>query len=133
MFHDFKLKCFLLVDLKLGKLTHQDVGQMDTYVRLYDERIRSGRQPDHQQPWTAMARRPLTEGPKDLTTTGRGPPESQPGAALLYLKTRGAFKLVSQPVSSLTISAPLSPSCRVGTYRRSARYAVHVPPCLKAK
>jgi YhcG PDDEXK nuclease domain len=27
----------LLVDLKLGKLTHQDVGQMDTYVRIYDE------------------------------------------------------------------------------------------------
>jgi hypothetical protein len=80
VFHDFKLKCFLLVDLKLGKLTHQDVGQMDTYVRLYDERIRSGRQPDHQQPWTAKARRPLTEGPKDLTTTGRGPPESQRGS-----------------------------------------------------
>ncbi len=38
VFYNFKLKCFLLVDLKLGKLKHQDVGQMDTYVRLYDER-----------------------------------------------------------------------------------------------
>lgn len=37
VFYNFKLKCFLLVDLKLGKLTHQDVGQMDTYIRLYDE------------------------------------------------------------------------------------------------
>jgi len=37
VFYNFKLKCFLLVDLKLGKLKHQDVGQMDTYVRLYDE------------------------------------------------------------------------------------------------
>ena len=37
MFYNFKLKCFLLVDLKLGKLRHQDIGQMDTYVRLYDE------------------------------------------------------------------------------------------------
>lgn len=37
VFYNFKLKCFLLIDLKLGKLTHQDVGQMDTYVRLYDE------------------------------------------------------------------------------------------------
>ena len=37
VFYNFRLKCFLLVDLKLGKLTHQDVGQMDTYVRLYDE------------------------------------------------------------------------------------------------
>lgn len=38
VFYNFKLKCFLLVDLKLGKLKHQDIGQMDTYVRLYDER-----------------------------------------------------------------------------------------------
>jgi predicted nuclease of restriction endonuclease-like (RecB) superfamily len=37
VFYNFKLKCFLLIDLKLGKLTHQDVGQMDTYVRLYNE------------------------------------------------------------------------------------------------
>ena len=37
VFYNFKLKCFLLVDLKLGRLSHQDIGQMDTYVRLYDE------------------------------------------------------------------------------------------------
>jgi len=37
VFYNFKLKCFLLVDLKLGKLSHQDIGQMDTYVRLYDD------------------------------------------------------------------------------------------------
>lgn len=37
IFYNFKLKCFLLIDLKLGKLTHQDVGQMDTYIRIYDE------------------------------------------------------------------------------------------------
>lgn len=37
VFYNFKLKCFLLVDLKLGRLKHQDIGQMDTYVRLYDE------------------------------------------------------------------------------------------------
>jgi predicted nuclease of restriction endonuclease-like (RecB) superfamily len=36
VFYNFKLKCFLLIDLKLGKLTHQDVGQMDSYVRIYD-------------------------------------------------------------------------------------------------
>ncbi len=36
IFYNFQLKCFLLIDLKLGKLTHQDVGQMDMYVRLYD-------------------------------------------------------------------------------------------------
>ncbi|GIU43749.1 hypothetical protein TUM4438_13370 [Shewanella sairae] len=37
VFYNFKLKCFLLVDLKIGKLSHQDVGQMDTYVRIYDQ------------------------------------------------------------------------------------------------
>jgi predicted nuclease of restriction endonuclease-like (RecB) superfamily len=37
VFYNFKLKCFLLIDLKIGKLTHQDVGQMDTYVRMYDQ------------------------------------------------------------------------------------------------
>jgi len=40
VFYNYKLKCFLLLDLKMGKLTHQDVGQMDTYVRLYDEQFR---------------------------------------------------------------------------------------------
>lgn len=39
-FYNFKLKCFLLVDLKLGKLKHQDIGQMDTYVRLYEEQYK---------------------------------------------------------------------------------------------
>jgi predicted nuclease of restriction endonuclease-like (RecB) superfamily len=37
VFYNYILKCFVLVDLKIGKLTHQDVGQMDMYVRMYDE------------------------------------------------------------------------------------------------
>jgi len=40
VFYNFKLKCFLLIDLKLGKLSHQDVGQMDSYVRMYDKHHR---------------------------------------------------------------------------------------------
>jgi len=36
VFYNFKLKCFLLIDLKLGKLTHQDVGQMDSYISVRD-------------------------------------------------------------------------------------------------
>lgn len=36
VFYNVILKCYLLIDLKLGKLTHQDVGQMDSYVRLFD-------------------------------------------------------------------------------------------------
>lgn len=41
VFYNYLLKCFVLVDLKLNKLTHQDVGQMDMYVRLYEEQKRS--------------------------------------------------------------------------------------------
>jgi len=41
VFYNYKLKCFLLIDLKLGKLTHQDVGQMDTYIRIYDQHRKS--------------------------------------------------------------------------------------------
>jgi len=37
VFYNFILKCFVLIDLKLGKLTHQDIGQMDGYVRMYEE------------------------------------------------------------------------------------------------
>ena len=37
VFYNYLLKCFVLVDLKIGELTHQDIGQMDGYVRLYEE------------------------------------------------------------------------------------------------
>lgn len=40
VFYNFKLKCFLLIDLKIGKLIHQDVGQMDTYVRIFDQYLK---------------------------------------------------------------------------------------------
>jgi len=39
VFYNCILKCYVLVDLKLGRLTHQDVGQMDGYVRLFDDRF----------------------------------------------------------------------------------------------
>lgn len=37
VFYNYILKCFVLIDLKPGRLTHQDIGQMDMYVRMYDE------------------------------------------------------------------------------------------------
>lgn len=40
VFYNFKLKCFLLIDLKIGKLAHQDVGQMDTYIRIFDQHLK---------------------------------------------------------------------------------------------
>lgn len=41
VFYNYILKCFVLVDLKTNKITHQDVGQMDMYIRMYDELKRS--------------------------------------------------------------------------------------------
>ena len=41
VFYNYLLKCFVLIDLKVGKLAHQDVGQMDMYVRVFDELYRS--------------------------------------------------------------------------------------------
>ncbi len=37
VFYNFLLKCFVLFDLKAGELTHQDIGQMDMYVRIMDD------------------------------------------------------------------------------------------------
>lgn len=37
VFYNVVLKCYVLIDLKVGKITHQDVGLMDMYVRMYDE------------------------------------------------------------------------------------------------
>lgn len=41
VFYNYILKCFVLIDLKTGRITHQDVGQMDMYIRMYDELKRS--------------------------------------------------------------------------------------------
>ena len=37
VFYNYILKCFVLIDLKTDRITHQDVGQMDMYIRMYDE------------------------------------------------------------------------------------------------
>ena len=40
VFYNYLLRCFVLIDLKVGKLTHQDIGQMDSYVRMFDAHAR---------------------------------------------------------------------------------------------
>ena len=46
MFYHTVLKCFVLLDLKVGKLTHQDLGQLQLYVNYYDrERLSGGDNP----------------------------------------------------------------------------------------
>lgn len=40
VFYNYILKCFILVDLKVGEITHQDIGQMDMYVRMFDDLIK---------------------------------------------------------------------------------------------
>jgi len=39
VFYNYILKCFVLIDLKTGELTHQDIGQMDMYVRLFEDTV----------------------------------------------------------------------------------------------
>ncbi len=41
VFYNYILKCFVLIDLKLGKLNHQDIGQMDLYVRWFEDNLRT--------------------------------------------------------------------------------------------
>ena len=41
VFYNFILKCFVLIDLKVGKLTYQDIGQMDFYTRYFEVNIRT--------------------------------------------------------------------------------------------
>lgn len=40
IFYNYILKCFLIVDLKAEPLTHQDIGQMDMYIRFFEDNIR---------------------------------------------------------------------------------------------
>lgn len=40
VFYNYLLKCFLVIDLKTTELTHQDIGQMDMYVRYFEDKIR---------------------------------------------------------------------------------------------
>jgi len=40
VFYNYLLRCFVLIDLKVGTLTHQDIGQMDSYVRMFDAHAR---------------------------------------------------------------------------------------------
>lgn len=37
VFYNYLLKCFVVIDIKAGKLTHQDIGQLDMYVRMFDD------------------------------------------------------------------------------------------------
>jgi len=41
VFYNRLLKCFVIIDLKIGKITHQDIGQMQMYINYYDREIKS--------------------------------------------------------------------------------------------
>jgi len=41
VFYNFVLKCFVLIELKTHKITHQDIGQLDMYVRMYDDLMKT--------------------------------------------------------------------------------------------
>ncbi|WP_423899323.1 PDDEXK nuclease domain-containing protein, partial [Capnocytophaga leadbetteri] len=37
VFYNYILKCFVIIELKTDKITHQDIGQLDMYVRMFDD------------------------------------------------------------------------------------------------
>jgi predicted nuclease of restriction endonuclease-like (RecB) superfamily len=41
VFYNFILKCFVLIDLKVGEVTYQDIGQIDFYTRYFEENVRT--------------------------------------------------------------------------------------------
>ena len=41
VFYNCLLKCYVLIDLKMGALTHQDIGQMDMYIRMYEDLVKA--------------------------------------------------------------------------------------------
>ncbi len=41
IFYNRLLKCFVIIDLKIGKVSHQDIGQMQMYVNYYDRKIKN--------------------------------------------------------------------------------------------
>lgn len=41
VFYNYLLKCFVLIDLKVGKLSHKDIGQMDFYVRYWEDNLKT--------------------------------------------------------------------------------------------
>ena len=41
VFYNRLVKCFVIIDLKIGKITHQDIGQMQMYVNYYDREIKT--------------------------------------------------------------------------------------------
>jgi predicted nuclease of restriction endonuclease-like (RecB) superfamily len=101
VFYNCVLKCFLLIDLKMGKLTHQDVGQMDSYVRLYDGLDERGRAP-HVACAAARFRLRSTPGcappppePLPRTTPPRGPPLPFPFPLPLPLPPRARRRRAS--------------------------------------
>ena len=40
VFYNYILKCFLIIDIKTDKLTHKDIGQMDFYVRFFEDQLK---------------------------------------------------------------------------------------------
>lgn len=75
VFYNYILKCFVLIDLKIGKLSHGDIGQMDFYVRYFEKEVR--REGDNptigiilcSDKNNAMAKYTLLDGNKQLFAT----------------------------------------------------------------
>lgn len=127
VFYNYILKCFVIIDLKVGKLTHQDIGQMDFYVRYFEKEIRQAEDNPTiglilcAQKNEAMAKYTLLENSKTVFAS----------KYKLYLPTEKELRAELQREKrqlELEMKASQFPSTKTCPVRRYGRDKGSVPP-----
>jgi predicted nuclease of restriction endonuclease-like (RecB) superfamily len=104
VFYNYLLKCFVIFDLKRGELTHQDIGQMDMYVRMYDD---------------------LKRGPDDNPTVGIILCTHKDASIVRYSVLHGHEQLFA---SKYKLVLPSEEELRAELDRERQALALHTPP-----
>ena len=129
VFYNYLLRCFVLVDLKVGKLTHQDIGQMDSYVRVFDAHARpEGDNPTIGLILCSSKNEAIAKYSVLSEARRRGP--ALMAAARRGKNTTGAAAVAPAPTTGLPRCVTLwpSPSRRSRQAAFTARRATSAPP-----
>ena len=126
VFYNSILKCYFLIDLKVGRVTHQDVGQMDMYRRMYDELVK---QPDDNptvgivlcsETDQAIARYSILKGNEKLFAVKYK--TYLPDEETLRREIEAQKELYRQQMQSMTeIDAQVSPACSSHKVKKSRK------------
>ena len=126
VFYNSILKCYFLIDLKVGRVTHQDVGQMDMYRRMYDELVK---QPDDNptvgivlcsETDQAIARYSILKGNEKLFAVKYK--TCLPDEETLRREIEAQKELYRQQMQSMTeIDAQVSPVCSAHKVKKSRK------------